>query len=274
MNTVIIGSGKVGFAVARMLDEEGYDITIIENRPEAMTRAVTHLDLTGVYGSGTDIAILKKAGVPKADLVIAATSSDETNLVCCFLARKLGAARTIARVRNPEYAQSRYLFKRELGLSMMINPEEDAAFEIVRMLPYSPKVHISSFSKGQMEIAEIILEKDSPLAGRSISWLDSHSKAMVQYSIIQRGREVIIPNGSTILQSGDKLTFIGRPGEIQRFFLEFYKERQRRVREVMIVGGSRIACYLTEQLLSMKLTVKLIEKIRKRLTNWLAATPT
>lgn len=264
MNIVIIGCGKVGYTIAKQLDEEGYDITVVETNPDALNRAVRHLDVVGVQGSGTDISVLKEAGAPKANLVIAVTPSDETNIVCCLLSKKLGAQRTISRVRNPEYAQSKYLFKDDIGLSMLINPEEAAASEIVRMLPYSPKVHISSFGKGQMEIAEIIVEENNPLSNRSISWIDSHSKSQVQYCIIQRDNQIIIPDGHTIVQAGDKLTFTGESKAIHRFFQEFYKEKRARMHEIMIVGGSRIAMYLTKMLLNMNIAVKLIEKSEKK----------
>lgn len=137
-----------------MLEEEGHDITIIENKEEAIDRA------------------------------IAVTYMDETNLICCLLARKLGANRPIARIRNPEYGQTPYLVKDELGLSMTINPKMTAADEIVRMMPYSPKVNVSCFGKGRMEIARILITPDSPLAERTISWTDTHSRTHVQYCLI------------------------------------------------------------------------------------------
>lgn len=179
-----------------MLEEEGHDITIIENKEEAIDRAMSRLDVTCIHGRGSDAAFLKQAGVAKADLVIAVTNMDETNLICCLLARKLGANRPIARIRNPEYGQTPYLVKDELGLSMTINPKMTAADEIVRMMPYSPKVNVSFFGKGRMEIACILITPDSPLAERTISWTDTHSRTHVQYCLIQRQDEIIIPDGT------------------------------------------------------------------------------
>lgn len=142
MNIVVVGVGKVGHALVRQLDAEGHDVTVIENKAQVLEHTLNYLDVVGVQGSGTDVDILREAGVPRADLVIAATSTDETNIVTCLLSRRIGAARTIARIRNPEFHKSSWLIKDDLGLSMLMNPENAAASEIIRCLHYSSKVKV------------------------------------------------------------------------------------------------------------------------------------
>ena len=260
MNIVVVGVGKVGHALVRQLDAEGHDVTVIESKEQVLDHILNYLDVVGVQGSGTDVDILRDAGVAKADLVIAATSTDETNIVICLLSRRLGASRTIARIRNPEFYKSSWLIKDDLGLSMLMNPENAAANEIVRCLHYSSKVKVYSFAKGRMEMAEARLEEGNRLAGRRINEIASRNRASVQFCIIQRGDEVIIPGGETMLQAGDKLSVAGSTGEIEKFFAQFWPLKRKRLREVMIIGGSRIASYLIARLLDMSIEVKIIEK--------------
>lgn len=163
MKIVIIGDGKVGFAIAKQLSHEGYDITIIENKPQVLNLTMNVLDVVGIQGNGCNYDVLKEAQVDQADLVIAATSSDEINIISCLLAKKMGADHTIARIRNPEYVRGLRMLKEDLGLSMQINPEQTAAREIVRSLNFANSVKVSSFAKGRMELAEIKIRENSPL---------------------------------------------------------------------------------------------------------------
>lgn len=264
MNIVVVGVGKVGHALVRQLDAEGHDVTVIENKAQVLEHTLNYLDVVGVQGSGTDVDILREAGVPRADLVIAATSTDETNIVTCLLSRRIGAARTIARIRNPEFHKSSWLIKDDLGLSMLMNPENAAASEIIRCLLYSSKVKVYSFAKGRMEMAEGRVGENSPLAGRKINEIDARGRASVQFCIIQRDNEVIIPGGETVIHSGDKLSVAGSTREIEKFFAQFWPMKRRRLREVMIVGGSRIANYLASRLLELNIEVKIIEKDREK----------
>lgn len=133
MNIVIIGDGKVGFALATQLDHEGHNVTVIDNKASVLEKTINSLDVVGVLGNGATPETLKEAGAQHADVVIAATSKDEINIISCLLARKLGARHTIARIRSPEYVGSLNMVKEELGLSLEINPELVAAREIRRL---------------------------------------------------------------------------------------------------------------------------------------------
>ena len=152
MNIVIVGDGKVGSTLAEQLSAEGHDVTVIDNRAESLDQSMNLLDVNCVEGNGASYTVQMEAGVPKADLLIAATSGDELNILCCMVAKKLGAKHTIARVRNPEYQQQMIFLKDELGLSMAINPEMAAAGDISRMLRFSSALNVEPFAKGRVEI--------------------------------------------------------------------------------------------------------------------------
>jgi len=152
MKIIIIGSGKVGFTLAKQLSGENHDLVLIDQRAEAMQVADNTLDILCLEGSGASIQILLEAGVRSADLVISVTGSDELNIVCCLIAKKLGARHTVARIRSPEYFREANLLKREVGLNMIINPEYAAAQEISRLLRVPSAFSVETFARGLVEL--------------------------------------------------------------------------------------------------------------------------
>ena len=166
MNIIIVGDGKVGAALATQLSAEGHDVTIIDSNPQALIESTERLDIMAVAGNGASMATLREAGVEKADLLIAATSRDELNLLTCLTAKKLGARGTIARVRNPEYSDQLVAMQDELGLSMTVNPELAAANEAYQLLQFPSFLKRDSFAKGRVEIVSIPVGKDSQLVGK------------------------------------------------------------------------------------------------------------
>ena len=205
MKIVIAGDGKVGSALTVQLAKEGHDVVVIDNNKLVLEEAQQSLDINVVHGNGATIKTQNQANVGSSDLLIAATSMDETNLLCCITAHKLGCANTIARVRNPEYFSQLYDWKEELGLSMMINPELAAASEIYRLLQFPSFLRRDSFAKGRVEIVEVELSEDSPLDGCKLMDFDKKVKVKVLVCAVQRGSEVYIPGGGFQLQKGDRL---------------------------------------------------------------------
>lgn len=264
MKIVIIGDGKVGFAIAKQLSHEGYDITIIENKPQVLNLTMNLLDVVGIQGNGGNYDVLKEAKVHQADLVIAVTSSDEINIISCLLAKKLGADHTIARIRNPEYVHGMRMLKEDLGLSMQINPELTAAREILRSLSFSNGIKVSSFAKGRMELAEIKIFEESPLCNQTIHHIDSALKSSIQFVAIQRGEEVVIPEGNTTLQKNDKVTLTATAKQLEKFLCEVGIIEHRAIHEAMIIGGGKITFYLAPMLMEMGIDVKVIEIKRER----------
>lgn len=258
MNIVIVGDGKVGFALTDQLAREGHDVTVIDSNKLVLQEAQSSLDINVVHGNGATLKIQKMANVPSSDLLIAATSADEINLLCCIMAKKLGCRHTIARVRNPEYFQQLYLMKEELGLSMMINPERTAASEIFRLLQFPSFLKRDSFAKGRVEIVELALRPGSPLIGMKLSQFHQRGKVKVLVCAVERGQQVFIPDGSFQLEEGDKLSLTASSGDLARMLRDL-EITQKKVKDAMIIGGSRIAIYLAEELLRAGVSVKLIE---------------
>ncbi len=262
MNIVIVGDGKVGSTLTEELAKEGHNIVIIDNNPRVL-EAVDLYDVISVIGNGASYAIQMEADVPHADLLIAATSSDETNILCCMVAKKVGAKHTIARVRNPEYSSQLRFFQEELGLSMVVNPEMEAASEISRILRFPSAIKLDSFAKGRVELAEIRLAPGSPLDGLPIHLLYDRYKVKILICAVQRDSQVIIPDGNFILRVGDKIHITAPHAQLANFLKAsgIFKER---IKDVMIVGGGKIAFYLARRLLESSMRVTIIEQDAKR----------
>ncbi|MBC8546780.1 Trk system potassium transporter TrkA [Clostridiaceae bacterium NSJ-31] len=258
MRIVIVGDGKVGQALVEQLSKEGHSIVIIDSSSKVIDNAVNAYDVMGINGNGASRAVQLEAGVNKADLLIAATSSDELNLLSCMVAKKIGARHTIARVRDPEYSQQLLFLKDELGLSMVVNPEMEAANEISRILRFPSALKIDSFARGRVDLVEIKLPNDSPLDGMALSALPAAYHVKILVCIVQREGEVVIPNGSFVLRAGDKISLTGAPNEITSFFRQIGIFKSK-VRSAMIVGGGRIGYYLARDLIERGMHVKIIE---------------
>lgn len=259
MKIVIVGDGKVGQALTGRLAEEGHDLVVIDSSPEALRTSVEVHDVMGISGNGASYAVQKEAGVEDADLLIAATSGDELNLLCCLVAKKLGAQHTIARVRNPDYADQLVMMREDLGLSMTVNPEMAAATEIARMLRFPSALKLDSFARGMVELVEIKVKEGSPLLGQALYTLSSHLGIRILICAVRRGEEVYIPTGSFVLQQGDKISITATPSEMDSLFRKLGIYRHK-IHRVMVVGGGRIAYYLAKQLLKLGMSVKIIEK--------------
>ena len=263
MKIVIVGDGKVGQALTGRLAEEGHDVVVIDNSPNALRNSVEVYDVMGISGNGASYAVQKEAGVQEADLLIAATSGDELNLLCCMVAKKLGAKHTIARVRNPDYEDQLVLMKEELGLSMTINPEQAAAREIARMLRFPSALKLDSFARGQVELVEIKVKAGSPLLGQALYALSGSLGIRILICAVRRGDDIYIPSGSFVLQEEDKITITASPSELDSLFRKLGIYRQK-IHRVMVVGGGRIAYYLAKQLLKLGMWVKIIDKDPQR----------
>lgn len=263
MNVVIVGDGKVGYALAEQLSQEGHDLVVIDNKSQALNQAINVLDVICVEGNGASMAVQQEAGVDKADLLIAATSADELNILCCMVAKKLGCRHTISRVRNPEYRDQLRLMKNDLGLSMVINPELAAAAEISRILRFPAAIQVDAFARGTVELVTFRIGKDNPLIGQPLSSLYQKYQLNLLICAVQRGDEVYIPGGDFVLQENDRVSVTGSPSKVSAFFKQIGLTHGR-IRSVMIVGGSRIGYYLARQLLDMGIRVTIIEQDPER----------
>ena len=257
MNIIIAGAGKIGFTLAQHLTREGHDVTVIDKSPDRITMVNTTLDAISICGA-VDIDLLTLAGAESADLLIAATDSDESNILCCMVGRKLGAKHTIARVRQQAHFRQVILLREELGLSMTINPEHTAAGEISRVLRFPSAAKVEPFAKGQAELVEFRLAPENPLCGMALRSFHSRFGRGTLICAVQRGDNVHIPGGDFVLQAGDSLNVVGAPKHIHALFKDM-DILKRSAKFVLIVGGGHISVYLARQLLSMGIRVKIIE---------------
>lgn len=260
MKIVIAGCGKIGTAVLKNLVAEGHDLVVIDSNDSVISSLTNIYDIMSVCGSATDYGTLAEANVQEADLFFAATGQDELNMLSCFTAKKMGCAHTIARIRNPEYNATSFEFMKEhLGLSISVNPEYLAARELYDILRVPSAVNIETFGQQRFEMIEILLKHDSPLNGMRLIDLRNEYKAKVLVGAVQRGDKVYIPDGNFVLNAGDRIGLTAAPIEMLRF-LKSIGILQKKAKNVMIFGGSRVAFYLAKMLLAGGHSVKIIEK--------------
>lgn len=263
MKIIVVGAGKVGYSVAKILSEEGHDITVIDRNPETITHLSNELDVICVEGSATNHETLLGAGAAEADLLMAATQQDEVNMVCGITARKLGTKHVIARIRDTEYLRQTEFLREVLGLSITINPEYECAKEIARILRFPSAARVDTFSKGSVEIVEHRVREHGKLDGMQLKDLSSVCGAKVLVSVVERGGEAVIPNGEFTLHAGDRLSITGATKELRKFFMAM-GQYKKPVRNVMIMGGSRIAVYLTRLLQESGIGVSVIDRSPER----------
>ncbi len=263
MNITVVGCGKVGTTLVHELAEEKHNIVVVDIAQEKLDELGNTLDIMCVEGQGESVAVLKEAQVATCDLLIAMTRSDEINLLSCLLAKKLGAKNTIARVRNPIYADGINLIKDDLGLSLAINPELAAANEISRLLRFPSAIQVETFAKGRVEIMKYKIPEGSVLCDLRLFQLKPRLKTTVFICAIERENEVFVPTGDFVLKAGDVISFVA-PIRVATEFFEKVGAVTTEIRDVVIIGGGRITYYLTKKLLESGLRVKIIEIDRER----------
>ena len=257
MNIIVVGCGKVGLTLAARLDDEGHDVTVIDTDALALEMAQA-LDVQTMLGNGTSFRVQQEAGIESADILIAVTDQDEVNLLSCLIAGKNEHCRTIARVRSPEYFEEIAYIRECMGVSLIINPEYATALEIDHLIRIPSAMEVDTFAKGRIELLKVQVPERSVLDGMSVPEFSQRFNRNVLVCILERGGEVTIPNGSTVLRSYDNLYIILPPREI-RHFCEVAGLPVRAIRDVMIAGGSRISYYLARRLVANGISVKIIE---------------
>lgn len=262
MKIVIIGDGKVGYKLAKQLSSEKYDIILIDSNEEKLRKSIERMDVFCVAGEGGSVEVQQRADVPHADLVIACTSTDECNMLSCLIARRLGARHTIARVRNPIYYKQIDFLKKDLHLSMVVNPELIVAGDITRLLLFPDASKVETFVKGRVELVEFPIHCGK-LEGLSLSELYARFQVQVLVCAVESGETVLIPDGDYILKAGDKLHIAASHQNMEQFFKKIAL-RKEKIKNAMICGGGRVAYYLASQLCNLGMNVKIIERNRER----------
>lgn len=264
MKIIIAGAGKVGGTLAKILTSEGHDITIIDTDSKVIDRISNSVDVIGVVGSATSSDVLKEAGAETADMLIAATEVDEVNMVCGISARKLGTPNVVARVRETEYLKQETFLQETLGLSFIINPEFESAKEISRMLRFPGALKVEEFAKSAAEILEYKVRSESKCDGLQLSKFSESFKAKALVCAVERDGKGIIPRGDFVLKAGDRISIIGSQKELRKLFAGM-GEYKKPARDVVIMGGGRIAIYLAQLLQENSINVSIIEHDPERI---------
>lgn len=261
MRIIVVGMGKVGNTVAEQLSLELHDVTVIDKDEDALNEAVQNYDVIGVAGNGAVCRTLREAGAEECDLLIALTGSDEVNLLCCLLAKNLGAKSTIARVRNPEYNSEIAIIQESLGLARAVNPDKEAAAEIQRIFKVPVARNADVLAKGKMELISFVANSSCVLCGKALK--DSFAKIRVPSLVcaVERRDDVIIPDGNFVIEDGDIVAVLVPTPDVTDFF-KHIGIRGGDMNNVMIIGGGRIANYLVKSLTRLNINVTVIEKDR------------
>lgn len=263
LNIIIVGLGKVGGTLVEQLSKEGNDITIIDKNPTAVQAMSGLYDVMGIVGNGASYSVQMEAGIENCDLFIAVTESDELNLLCCTVAKRVSNCSAIARVRTPDYSKEVEYLREKLGLTMIINPDLEAAKEVARILYLPATLEVNSFAHGQAELIKFKIPEGNILANLPISQLGKAVSHKVLICAVERDGEVFIPSGNFVLEEGDIISYVANR-KVAKQFLNALGFNTRQVKNTMIIGGGTSAQYLADKLIHSGVSVKIIEKDRAR----------
>lgn len=263
MKIVVIGDGKVGNAIIENACLEGHQVVVVDKNPDIVEDIVNRYDVMGICGNGASYNILRSADAGRASLVIAVTASDETNILACSIAKKLGAKATIARVRDYEYNQNINRIKSDFEIDMTINPEKEAADEILKVINFPEALRVDNFGDGSVDLVELYIPENSALIGLTLAQMHKKFQVKVLICAVQRGDEVIIPTGQFVFYPKDKIHITASRANIKQF-LNKLGLIETKIKSVLIIGGGKITEFLGKELIKNKYDVKIIEKNRNR----------
>jgi len=263
LNIIIVGCGKVGTTLVEQLSQEGHAITIVDKDYQNVQTIANMYDVMGICGNGASYSVLKEAGIEGTDLIIAVTASDELNLLCCTVAKRVGNCAAIARVRNPEYNKEIGYLRDKLGLAMIINPEYEAAIEAARILYLPSALEVNTFAHGQAELIKFKIPEGNILDGMTIKDIGSHIDTKILICAVERNGEVYIPDGNFTLVAGDIASFVSSRKKVKEFLVNI-GFKTNKVKDTMIIGGGKSTYYLAKRLIRNGISVKIIESDRSR----------
>ena len=274
MRVLVIGDGKVGHTLVESLAQEGHDVVIVDSDDEVLERTQDTLDVLCIRGNGANAQTLMDAGAKKTDVIIAATASDETNMLCCLIAKRMGAKYSIARIRDPEYNESLSMLRHELDIDMAINPERETAVEISRLLRFPFATNVESLARGRVEVVAFRIQENDPIAGLPLRELSRQLRGIPQvlYALVEREGKVLIPNGDFCIRPGDLVHVAADAVTITNYF-RFLGKASVKIKDVMLLGGGRISYYLARIITPMGFRVSMIEINQKKAQSLSEALP-
>lgn len=263
MKIMIIGAGKLGYKLAEQMIVEDIEVTLVDTNSKIIERVNDHLDVLTVNANGLELDTLKLLDIKSYDLLIAATSSDETNMIICNVTKKLGCKKTIARVRDPEYLHQLDFIRSEMGIDHIVNPDLATANEIARYLLGSYSFNNGEFAKGRVSMVDFHVNLMKGFVGKKLTELDGFEDLLV-VSISRKG-DIIIPHGETALEEDDIIYIMGESKNISNLASRLKLNMdKKRIKRAMILGGGKISHYLAEQLTQANIRVTIFEQNQER----------
>lgn len=263
MKVIIAGCGKVGKAIVESMANEGHNVVAVDTDQSVIDDITNTYDVMAVCGSGTSRDMLVQAGVKNADLFISATEQDEVNMIACYLAKKMGAKQTVARIRQTDYNDDINYIVNQFGLSMALNPEQLTAETLLDQLKLPSAIKVENFAGKKIQLLELNVKSDSPLCNQSLGTLRKEMPVRFLACAIQRDEEVVIPTGQHILSEGDKVALMVKRTDTHKL-LKALGLVQKQSHDVLIMGASNIAYYLSRMLIANNYSVKIIERDEAR----------
>ena len=261
MKVVVIGNGSVGDALVGAICSEAHNVTVIDEELDVVNSVVNKYDVFGVTGNGASIDIQKEAGVPDCDVVIAVSHGDELNLLCCMIAKQLGAKHAIARVRDPRYLKQVGFMSKQMGIDMIVNPEHEAAREAARLIRFPAAMKLEKLANGQVEVVEIHIGEFHPFIGLPLKDFKNKYNTNTLICAAVRGDQVFIPGGDFVIREGDSISLAGSRQDINDLFVKIGLVGKE-IKDILLIGGGRISRYLATQL-GNGYKLKIIEKDRE-----------
>ena len=258
MKVVIVGIGKIGEVLAARLLKEKHDLTVVDEDHSVVDDVVNRRDVKGVVGNCLERHVLAEAETDKADCFFACTQRDELNILSAVLAKKMGAKRVVARVRDPKYLSSLESLKDELGVDMLFNPEYRTAMELAQILRFPSAISADIFASGKVTLAEFRIPSDSPICNMTVRDAASFVGGNMLFAVVSRGDKVFIPNGEFTLEENDLVHIASEEKDVFELSKKLNLFRQK-IRSAIIVGGGKISYYLAKELLADGVKVKIIE---------------
>ncbi len=275
MKVVVVGAGEVGFDVARLLEMGQHDVVVVDVDAEALEHVRERLDVMTIQGNGTSATVLSEAGIREADLLIAVTTIDEVNIIACMMADRLGVGTTVARIRSEELkGEETVLSAQDLGIDVVIHPEESAAAEVARLIRRAGATDMLTFADGRLHLVGIRLDADAPVIGMSMQELAARAPH-VRFRImaVVRGIRTILPGGREVLRKNDQVFVLSLPKYLPPI-IKMMGKSERRLEDIMILGGTKVGAKVAQLLSGVKgLRVKLIEPGRERAERLAEALP-
>ncbi|MBO8142755.1 MAG: Trk system potassium transporter TrkA [Firmicutes bacterium] len=274
MRVIVVGAGKLGYEVARLLSAEDHDIVVVDQREDALSEVANSLDVLSIQGNGASPKVLAKAGVDKTDLLIAAAGPDEVNIVACLTAKQRGVPVCAARVRNADYLSddNPAFTHMRFGIDVVVNPERTAALEITRILKTPTATQVAYFAGGRVSLIGLKVDGGAPIVRGPLREIQPQRCVV---AAVVRDDKILIPDGDTVVRPGDKIYLAGRTGNFAEI-RALMGSSARSMRDVVIVGGGRIGLPLAQMLASGQrrgMEVKVIERSPERCAELAAALP-